>query len=186
MITSNTKAIQVFKLSEKKQDVISPPKQVFVNTKFQFLLTIGHYLADNETEYQKLINLLKELNEKEFYLLENLGATVTDRSVPHEKIISVKDDFESFDRIVKSIEPPFGFAINSFYVFGQNTNWGIYICENPTINIIGCTPDLALKFSEVFNVVGNGFLEQVDFIAREYQYKEDLLDKLVENYKLRK
>ena len=185
-MTIESKAKKIFRLSESKNNPIYPPEQVFVNTNLEFLVTFGFGIANDEKEYQKLINLLKELSETEFYLLENLGATITDRSAPHQEIISVQSSFEDFQRIVESIDYPFGFTINSFYFFGQNTNWGIYICEHPTINIIGCTPDLLEKFADVFEIVGNGFIENVDFIAREYQYKLNILETFVENYKLQK
>jgi hypothetical protein len=179
-------ARQVFKIAESKENVIYPPEQVFINPNFEFLLTIGGHLADGDDEYQKLLKLLKDLGETEFYVLENIGISSTERNVAYQTTVSVDKDFESFDKLVQSFDPPFGFIINHWFVFGKNNNWGIYICEYPTINIIGCTKNLTESFSMVYNITENGFLEQVDFIAQEYNYNSDLLDKLVKNYRLQK
>ena len=183
-MTLETRARQVFKIANSKENVIYPPEQVFINPNFKFLLTVGGHLADGDYEYQRLLKLLKELGETEFYILENIGMPSTERNVAYQTTVSLDKDFESFDKLVQLFDPPFGFISNHWFVFGQNNKWGIYICECPTINIIGCTKDLAENFSMAYNITGNGFLEQVDFIAQQLQYKYDLLNKLVRNYHL--
>lgn len=180
-----TKARQIFRIAETKEDTICPPDQVFANPDFVFLLTIGGHLADGDDEYQKLMKLLKELGETEFHILENIGSTLTEKKVPYHGIVSVDTNFEYFDSVGKSFDENFGLMPYSFFIFGNKKNWGIYICEHPTINIIGCTKELAQSFAKVFQIEGNGFLEQVDFLAQEYQHKGDLLGKLVKNYHLK-
>ena len=71
---------KIFNVTTNKQNVICPPDQVFNRQEFEFLLTIGGDLVDNEDEYNKLRTTLRNIGETEFYIIENLGATVTDRN----------------------------------------------------------------------------------------------------------
>ncbi len=183
-MTIDIKARRCFRISETEEGVLWPPDQVFVNPNFVFLLTIGGNLVDGDDEYQRLMKLLKELGETEFYILENIGATSTERTTPFQATISVDSDDDYFQKVGKSFDPEFGFLPYSFFVFGNSDNWGIYLCEHPTINIIGCTAEIVENFSKVYDVVENGFIELVDFIAKEYQYKMEPLEKLVNNYHL--
>ena len=183
-MTIDTLTNPIFKIAKAKMEVICPPDQVFINSKFAFRLTIGGHLTDGNDDYQNLMSLLKELGETEFYVLENIGATLTERDVPFQATILVESDFNYFDNVVKNFDSPFGFLINHFFVFGKNDNWGIYVCEHPTINIIGCSTELADKFSKVFNIDGNGFKELEEFIKNEYQKKPELFSLLTKNYKL--
>lgn len=172
----------VFKVSSKT-DIIYPPDQVFTNPKFEFLFTIGGHLADGANEYEKLISLLNQIGEKEFFIVENsLNKSSLDKSLA--ATIPIENTFQQFDEVVKSFDPPTGFYINDFFVFGHNDKWGIYICECPTINIIGCSPDLKLRFKEVYNINSNGYKELESFIEREYNYRSDLKTALIKNYKI--
>jgi len=151
-------ARKIFPIGPSKDEVICPPDQVFLNPNFGFLLTLGGYVVDGDVEYQKLMTLIKELGEKEFFIMENLGATRTERNDPFRATIPVDKNLDYFKSLEKAFEPDFGFLPFSYFVFGKNTNWGIYVCEYPTINIIGCAKELAEEFSTVFGIDGNGFL----------------------------
>ncbi len=175
---------RIFKVSDTKATGVQPPDQVFVNHDFIFLFTLGGHLADNEKEYSKLMNLLKQLGEERFYILENFGATSTVKSTPFEAAIPVESNFHDFQKIVESFDPPFGFMINHFFIFGDNQSWGIYICEFPAINIIGCIPKLTEKFRKIFSIKGNGYPKLESFIKKEFNGRDDLLKKLIHNYKL--
>lgn len=175
---------QIFKLGHSKEHAICPPHQVFANPDFIFSLTIGGHLVDNEKEYKALMDLLKELGEDEFYLVENLGATITKQLVPFKLTTPINSNFHYFDQQVKSFDPPFGFISSHFFVFGKNLNWGIYICEYPTVNIIGCVPDLAKKFRKVFRIKGNGYCRLEPFIKQEFANNK-LLAQFIKNYKLK-
>lgn len=175
---------KIFKVSTDKTNVICPPDQVFVNPNFDFLLTIGGDLIEDEKEYDKLIEILKRIGETEFYIRENIGISDTDRMVPFEKTIIIKDTYQNFQRNVRSFEPPFGWSSHDFYINGQQESWGIYICEYPTINIIGCDKKLTDAFRQVFSINKNGYEDLKEFIGQEYQTKPDYLKKLLENYRL--
>ncbi len=175
---------KVFKVTTDKQKVICPPEQVFVRPDYDYLLTIGGDLIDNEDEYNRLRTTLKNIGETEFYIQENLGATITDRNEPFKITINLTADYKEFQDKVRAFEAPFGWSINHFFVYGQNKNWGIYIAEYPTINIIGCDRQLADKFGQVFSISGNGYADLKAFITREFQSNPDQLEKLIINYKL--
>ena len=102
-----------------------------------------------------------------------------------EITLPVSSTFHHFDEQVKSFDPPFGFIANHFFVFGKNSQWGIYIAEFPTIKIIGCMPNFAEKFREVFNIHGNGYAKLESFIEKEFGSRKELLDKFMANYKLK-
>lgn len=65
---------KVFKISWDKKITLCPPEQVFERDDFKFLLTKGGNLVDNEIEYEKLMTVLKNIGEKEFFIVENIGA----------------------------------------------------------------------------------------------------------------
>jgi hypothetical protein len=174
----------VFKISNTKENAIYPPDQVFLKQDFLYMLTIGGHIASNEAEYQKLMKCLNKLNEPDFFILENLGLTITDREIPFYAKIPVSSGLSDFDITVKKFDPIFGLLPYSFFVYGQNDSWGIYLCEYPTINIIGCRENYVKDFSEVFNIKGNGFDTLKDFIDKEYENYPDLLQRLINNYHL--
>ena len=65
-----TLARQIFKISDTKDKVICPPEQVFASENFVISVTMGgHYVVWGDEEYQKLMTLLKEIGETEFYIL---------------------------------------------------------------------------------------------------------------------
>ena len=177
---------RIFMLGESKESAICPPNQIFVNPNFNFLLTTGGNLAEGEKEYENLMILLQEIGEKEFYIFENIGATLPSTDETFFAKIPTNSDSKYFDQLVKSYKPPFGFATNNFFIFGQNQNWGIYICECPTINIIGCIPEFEEKFRKAFNIGGNGYSKLKSLIREEFLNRKDLIEKFVENYRLEK
>lgn len=158
---------KIFIVGESNETAITPPQQVFVNPGFVFMLTPGGHIASNATEFGKLLHLLKVIGETDFYLLENIGATCTERKTPHQANIPLDKDFIFFDNLVKSFEPaPFALVSSEWFVFGRSPDWGIYMCEYPTINIIGCKKEFAEKFADVFNISGNGFDELENLLRR--------------------
>jgi len=174
----------VFKISNTKEGAIYPPEQVFCKQDFLYMLTIGGHIVSAEVEYQKLMNCLRKLGEKEFYILENLGTQVMDREIPFYAKVPVLSYLSDFDNIVNQFDPIFGLMPYHFFIYGQNDSWGIYLCEYPTINIIGCRENLIQDFSEVFNIKGNGFEEEKNFISREYKGYPEMMQALVNNYHL--
>jgi len=173
----------VFKVSNAKENVIYPPNQVFMKSDFQYMLTKGGGFID-DIGYIKLMDCLRKLGEKEFYILENMGANITDRETPFYSKISVSSTLQDFNRIVYQFDPIFGLIPYHFFIYGQNENWGIYLCEYPTINIIGCNESLVQDFSVIFAIRGNGFDDQKDFISLEYQNNTELIHALITNYNL--
>ena len=181
MSHSNLKFL--FRTGAGKQDVVCPPEPVFANTAFELLLMIGVGVAD-AAEYGQFTQLLKSIGESEFYITENLGATVTDREVPYHTIINLEDSFATFKEKWEAFDPPFGWFINHFYLYGKSKDWGIYICEYPTINIIGCKRELSQGFREVFSIKGNGYAEIRDFVAQEFSIAPAHLETFENHYVL--
>jgi len=175
----------VFKISNTKEGAIYPPEQVFCKPDFLYMLTIGGHIVNNEVEYQKLMNCLRKLGEKDFFILENFGPYADDRKIPFYAKIPVSSSLSDFDNTVKQFDPYFGLLPYNFFVYGQNDSWGIYLCECPTINIIGCIKEYANEFREVFGIKDNGFKEQDEFISKEYEIMPNLKTRLIENYRLR-
>ena len=132
------------------------------------------------------MNLNKEIGGTEYYVMENIGATETDRNLPFLATIPLDVTYEYFFTAVNLFEPsPYGFSTNHFFIFGKNPNWGIYICENPMLQIIGCSEELILKFSEVFKFENYGLPELNKFIAQEFQYHESEINEMMKNYDLK-
>ena len=122
--------------------VLWPPEMVFSHPEFSFLLTLGGHLAEDDAQYQQLMALLRELGETHFHLVENYGATVVPEArPPFAARFAVASTFDQFQQVVAGFDPPFGFFINHFYVFGQQPTWGLYLCELPTLLFIGCVPE---------------------------------------------
>lgn len=185
-MTHEKLARQIFKISDSKENVICPPDQVFVNHNFVLSVIMGgHYLVYGDKQFQKLMTLLKEIGETEFYILENIGATLTERIIPYQTTINVNTNFYSFKELLDSFDPPFGLMTNSFFMFGKSENWGIYICEVPTINIVGCTKLLSDKFYSALDISKYDTKEIANFIEKEFQNRPDLIKTMNENYLLR-
>ena len=174
----------VFKVSNVKEGAIYPPEQVFGKPDFLYMLTIGGHITRTEVEYQKLMDCLRKLNEQDFFILENLGLTVTDRKAPFYAKIPTSSNLSDFDNIIKQFDSVFGLLPYHFFVYGQNDSWGIYLCEYPTINIIGCRENYVRDFSEVFNIKGTGINALKDFIAKEYEDYPEMFQELINNYSL--
>jgi len=158
---------------------IFPPNQVFLKHNFDFLLTIGGNLVDNEIEYNNLMNVLKKIGETEFYILEN-----TNDKMPFFEKVSVNSNFDYFQNIGKNYDLHFGWSLGDFFIFGENDNWGIYICECPAINIIGCDKKLINSFQNIYGIKDNGYDDLKEFISKEFQQKNDLINLFEKNYNL--
>jgi len=184
MINIKNMTTSVFKISSIKERAVYPPEQVFLKQDFLYMLTKGGYIVNNEIEYQKLMDCLKKLEEKEFYILENLGPQVTDREIPFYAKIPVSSSLSDFDNIIKQFDPVFGLLPYHFFIYGQNDSWGIYLCEYPTINIVGCRENYVKDFSKVFNLKGNGFEGEKNFICMEYKGYPEMMQTLINNYNL--
>ena len=63
----DTKHIFNNNLTEGKEPF--PPNQVFINENFEFTLTIGGNLVENEAEYEKLMLALKIIGETTFFYI---------------------------------------------------------------------------------------------------------------------
>lgn len=159
---------------------------VFANPRFGFQLTWGGHLAEDEAQYQQLMHLLGELGETYFYLVENQGATVVPEAPvrpPFSARIALASTFAQFQEVVAGFDPPFGFVINHFYMFGQQPTWGIYLCEHPTLLFIGCLPAWHEQFAQVYGIAGTGYSALASFIAQEYQGHPPLQEQLARTYR---
>jgi hypothetical protein len=103
---------------------------------------------------------------------------------PYSAKFAIGTSFKEFKNELNALIPRTDFSMYDFYVFGQNPKWGIYLCECPTINIIGCLNDLSDRFAWVFKITGNGFEELEDFIKWECNAKPELVQLLIDNYRL--
>lgn len=157
------------------------PNQIFINKEFEFFLTIGGNIVDNNDEYHKLMLVLEKLEETSFFVLENVVAHTN--KIPFFYQVSINSNFDIFQKIGKNFDKDFGWSIGNFFVYGTKETWGIYMCELPTINIIGCDKKYIDMFREVYEINGNGYCELKEFIAHELKNPE-LIRKLEENYKL--
>jgi hypothetical protein len=169
------------------KEAVTPPDLVFANPQFGFLLTWGGHLAGDEAEYQRLMRLLGEMGETHFHLVENQGASVVPGAParpPFTARFAVSSTLAQFQEVVDGFDPPFGFSINHFYVFGQRPSWGMYMCEHPTLLLIGCVPEWQERFAQVYGLVGNGYASLAPFIAQEYQAHPALHAQLVRTYRL--
>lgn len=175
---------KVFKIRWDKKIILYPPKQVFDKNDFNFLLTKGGNLADNEIEYKKLMDILKIIGEKEFFIVENIGVAESSKLVPFIGKLSTESNFDSFQRMGRAFNPNFGWTTSHFFVYGNSDDWGIYICEYPSINIIGCNKKYVNAFKEVFGIKGDGFKELDEFISKEFNNRPELKRQLIENYNL--
>jgi hypothetical protein len=147
----------------------APQIRFFSKSEFSFLITIGHYLVDNQEEYSRFISLLVELGESEFYVLENIGTKESTNAGLFQVTFPIDTTYNLFEQEIQEYDPPFGFNANHFYVFGQTGRWEIYLCEYPTVNIIGAEKDLLEKFREVFKINGTGLPDLEPFLDKEYK-----------------
>lgn len=130
-------AEQVFRRSPSKENVVCPPDQVFVSPHFEFLVTMGGHLVENEAEFNSFLSLLREIGEDEFYVIENLGATVTEAVVPFEKSFSSAVSFASFERIVKSFDPPLASLSIIFTFLDKMQNWAYTYANIQQLILLG-------------------------------------------------
>jgi hypothetical protein len=176
----------IFNLAASRENVLSPPDQVFKNAQFEFLLSSGGHLADNEKEFDALMDLLKEIGEESFTICENIGATLTERTQAFKATVNVQSTLAEFDEKVAHFDPDFGMFIWHWFVYGTRKDWGIYIAEWPTLLIIGCVPELVDKFRTVYKINGNGYEDEKECIEQEFSNLEnpELKMLFLENYKI--
>jgi hypothetical protein len=177
---------KIFKINESKENVICPPEQIFQIESLEFLLTLGGHLAENNNQYENFVRLLEQIGEKDFTIRENIGATVTERTIPFEAAFSINSNLFDFDKKMQEFDENFGMMPWHFFVYGRLDSWGIYISEFPSMNIIGCKPEFVERFRAVFNIIGNGYLELEKFLEQEFSYSNDpnFRSKFLNNYDL--
>ena len=182
-----TDTSDIFSIADSPDKVVCPPNQVFKNKDFIFLLTDGGHIVDDAIQYYMFMMMLKEIGEKEFTIRENIGATLTHRSEPFETTFSVDNTLDDFDKKIKEFDEHFGLTTLHWFVHGQKGNWGIYLAEWPTVNIIGCTTDLIDKFKAVFKIVGNGYSQVKELLDQEFRVTKDseMEKEFIENYKIK-
>ena len=182
-----TKTSDIFYVAESAEKAVCPPEQVFKNQDFEFLITAGGHLVEDDSEYSDFMKLLNEIGETDFTVRENLGATLTDRNSPFEAAFSVKSELKDFDAKIEEFDEHFGMTILHWFVCGQSKKWGIYLAEFPTVNIIGCTSELADDFRKVFKIRGNGYEQESELLLSELKLLKDPKDrnKFFENYKIK-
>ena len=178
-----TKTSDIFEVADK---VTCPPDQVFKNQDFEFLLTTGGHLVEDDAQYLDFMNLLKKIGETRFFVKENIGATRTNRKLPFEATFSVNSDLKEFDAKIREFDEHFGMMISHWFIHGQSKKWGIYIAEFPTINIIGCTGELADSFRNVFKIEGNGYAQESQLLLNELKLIKDPKERnrFFQNYKI--
>lgn len=159
------------------------PSQIFVNKDFQFLITLGGTFVDNENEYIKLLNVLNDIGEKYICLFECTDNQYAINS-PFKGEIKTNESFSAFRQLETTFDPHFGLVLSSFYIFGENPNWGVYLCEYPAIKLIGCTSKYISLFKDAFNIKGTGFEDVAPLLNLEFGQNQDFQNELIENYHL--
>jgi hypothetical protein len=162
------------------ENPLSLPAQLFIPPDFEFLLTTGGNLVDDEEEFNRFMSLLEDIGEREFYIQEH--ATEMGEPTPFKRTFLIPSNYTVFTRQFDDYSA-FGMQVASWYVYGSSANWGIYVAEFPTINIIGCIPSLVDKFRNVFRISGSGYNELSGFVLEEFRNKE-LVKLFGINYKL--
>jgi hypothetical protein len=182
-----TKTSDIFYVAKSPDKVICPPDQVFRIRNFEFLLTAGGHLVEDDLQYDELMKLLIDIGESSFTVKENIGATRTDKSKAFEAKFSVNSNLKKFDNKISEFDGDFGMMTFHWFVHGQSKDWGIYIAEYPTIKIIGCTSELVEKFRRVFRIEEYGYEQEKELLHRELQLLKDPNDrnKFFENYKIK-
>ena len=152
------------------------PDNVFLPPNFHFLFTMGGSIAYDYDEYNKLVNFLKSLGEDGFYIF------ITGRERQQYFYIGTDSNIGDFNDRVSEFDEAFGLLPYDTYIHGETGSWGIYLSENPTVNVIGCEPGLLEGFKTVYSVMGDGFEQVVDFIFQEFNHDMGKLDMLRSNY----
>jgi len=184
MNMENTNLYKIFRVASNAKEVICPPDLVFNKPEFEIVVTIGGDLVEDEREYDRFRAILTKLGETEYYIRENLGATTTSSTVPFQTTIRLKESYDDFRAKVNALDPPCGWSTNHFYIYGQKENWGIYICEFPAINIIGCDPLISSEFKKEYSLNPTEYRELISFIGREFGSLPNHLKELLKNYNL--
>lgn len=172
----------VFKTNQNGKADIFPPSQMFVNENFKFLIALGGWLVDNDQQYDKLMEALRNIGETRMHLLEQ--KQTEDKETPFDWEVPTDSNHQLLRQMADDLEPKGRWGMVNIFVYGDNPNWGIYICEYPTILIIGCIEEYVPLFKSVYEVKGNGFAQEDDFISREYEGWPHLRNELIKNYHL--
>lgn len=172
----------VFNTNQDGRADIYPPSQMFANKNFKFLIASGGWLVDNEQQYDKLMSALKNLGETSIHILEHKPKE--DKELPFVWELPTDSGHNRLLQMANSLEPKGRWYMVNVFIYGDNPNWGIYVCEYPTILIIGCIEEYVPLFREVYNIKGNGFAQEDDFISREYGSRPHLRAELIKNYHL--
>ena len=119
--------------------------------------------------------------KRPFFILENIVSD--NKKIPFSCNIPVDSSFDFFQKIGQSFDENFGWSLGNFYINGTKNTWGIYMCELPAINIIGCEKKYVDIFRNVYGINGNGYYKLKKFIANELKSTK-LIKIFEENYKL--
>jgi hypothetical protein len=172
----------VFNVDSEGRSNLYPPSQIFVNKDFKFLIALGGWLVDNDQQYNELMAALRKLGETSMYIVEQ--KVKEDNEPPFIWEVSTNGSHADLLPLEHFPEPPGRWYMTHVFVYGDNPNWGIYVCEYPTILIIGCIEEYLPIFRKVYDIKGNGFAQQDDFISQEYGSRPLLRDELIKNYHL--
>lgn len=172
----------VFSTNQDGRADIFPPSQMFANKNFKFLIAMGGWLVDNDQQYDKLMVALKNIGETSIHILEH--KQTEDKEFPFDWELPTDGNHSLLLQMADNLEPKGRWGMVNIFVYGDNPNWGIYICEYPTILIIGCIEEYVPVFRQVYELEGNGFAQQDDFISLEYEGWPHLRNELIKNYHL--
>lgn len=172
----------VFNVDSEGRTNLYPPSQMFVNENFKFLISIGGALVDNEQQYNNLMIALRSIGENCLHIVEYKRKD--DREPPVVGELPIGSNYDILLQLEHAFEPMGDWLMENIFVYGDNPNWGIYICEYPTILIIGCIEEYVPLFKDVYEIEGNGFAQRDNFIRLEYGNRPHLRDELIKNYHL--
>lgn len=172
----------VFNVDGEGRTNLYPPSQMFVNKNFKFLISIGGALVDNEQQYNILMTALRGIGENCLHIVEYKRKD--DKELPVVGELPIDSNYDVLLQLERTFDPMGDWLMANIFIYGNNPNWGIYVCEYPTILIIGCIEKYVPLFRQVYEIEGNGFAQQDDFISLEYGGWPHLRDELIKNYHL--
>ena len=171
------------KLSIFKKENNCLPEQIFQNKNLKFLFTIGGHLVEDEKQYFELMKYFEGIGETKIFLTENIELITSKRRKAYNIQIETDTKLDVFNDKIQNIDnDEFFFNKSSFFVYGVNPNWGIYISENPTILIIWCIEEYILDFKRIYKIKGNGYQKIKNFVKKEYNGRMDNVKIFENNY----
>ncbi|PKK36795.1 hypothetical protein BWI96_10515 [Siphonobacter sp. SORGH_AS_0500] len=174
---------KVFEINSEGVGQIFPPDMVFKKREFKFLLNMGGDLFNSEIEYISFMNLMKELNEKYVHIHENINPIKSENILPFMENIKTDVDYNSYKHKIEKFDNIFGLITSDFFIYGDNESWGIYLCEYPSITIIGCDDKYVNMFERVFNIEKSSINRIEKFLIKEFGSKH-LFENMIYNYKI--